>query len=241
MRSGRTKSAPLARLGMVAMFATVALAAAPRRVRPLAELGELTGRRRPDLRRVVARLKASGVVREVSRDRYRLADDYAAAYETALERSGVAYAERAQRKRHEQDRAARAAKLGADRRSSPLRGRERNREVLAQREREERQREAERIRRKVGETPRTFLARELSGGPYRWRDLRELWRRRGGRVEDLQRAIRDRSGPYAFRREDADYGQLYVWRRSDLADGYTGPNARAWRAHREQLREDGEL
>jgi hypothetical protein len=107
MRSGHSTRAKLLRLGMIAMFVVVALTTTPQRGQTIVELAAHTGRRKPDLRRVLTRLKVAGIVREVAPDVYRLAQDFAAQYERELEESGITYSERRQRRRHEEDRAAR--------------------------------------------------------------------------------------------------------------------------------------
>jgi hypothetical protein len=48
--------------------------------------------------------------------------------------------------------------------------------------------------------------RDASG--FGWRELRALWKAKGGKLEDLRRAVKD---PYRFRRE-YDGGPLYVQR-----------------------------
>jgi putative DNA primase/helicase len=215
MRSGYSKRAKLLRLGMPAMFVTVALAAGGvRRGQTITELGERTGRRKPDLRRVLKRLKAAGIAREVARDVYRLTDDFAAQYERVLDQSGIAYAEREQRRRHDADRTARDAKLPVDKQPAPLRGKEHNRRVIAERGKEDARRQVERERQKAGTTAATFLADELAGARgCRWRELRQRWAERGRKAEELQHAIRDPGGLYKFQREEADFGQLYVYRK----------------------------
>jgi putative DNA primase/helicase len=216
MRSGHAKRAKLLRLGMPAMFVVAALAAGGvRRGQSIAELGERTGRRKPDLRRVLKRLKAAGIAREAAEDVFRLTDDFAAQYERVLEQSGVTYAEREQRRRHDEDRKARDANLPTDKQAAPLRGKEHNRRVLEERRREAKQRWVEEQRQKVGETAATFLADELAGVTgVRFREARLRWRERGGNAEDLLRAVR--FGPFVFRREVVD-GDLYVYREAQEA------------------------
>ena len=56
----------------------------------------------------------------------------------------------------------------------------------------------------------TFLADELDGATgERWKELRERWIVRGGKGENLMRAVRD--GPFVFKREEEDFGNLYVY------------------------------
>lgn len=208
MRGGQSKQAKLLRLGMPAMFVAVALfAGGLRRGQNMAELADRTGRRKRDLRTVLPRLKAAGIVRELSRDVFRLTDDFAAQYERVLRDSGITYAEREQRRRHDRDRVARDSKLPTDVQPTPLRGKEHNASVLAQRRAEERHRRVEEEREKAGTTATTFLADELDGiTAVRFADARQRWLERGGRTEYLKDAVH--SGPWCFYREED--GDLYV-------------------------------
>jgi hypothetical protein len=210
MRSGNTKTAKLLRLGMPAMFVTIALATSHRRGQKITELEQRTGRRKSDLRGVLTRLKAAGIAREVSKDVYQLTDDFANQYERVLEQSGITYSEREQRRRHNEDRKRRDAKLGVDKRRRALRGKEHMQRVVAEREAEARERSLEEQRRKVGTTAVTFLADELSGvRAMRFASARQRWIERGGATDDLRRAIH--TGPWRLYRE-VD-GDLYVERR----------------------------
>jgi hypothetical protein len=208
MRSGHSKRAKLLRLGMPAMFVTIALVAqGVRRGQNITELVERTGRQKIDLRRVLKRLKAAGIVRELSEDVYRLTDDFAGHYEASLERSGITYAEREQRRKHVEDRRARDAKLPVDKLDRELRGKEAMRSVLEERRKEEKHRWIEEQRQKVGTTAATFLADEMDGeyGP-RFKDAADRWRTlHGGSATDLSRAIR--YGPFVLRRAA---GELYI-------------------------------
>jgi putative DNA primase/helicase len=136
MRRGRDKNTKLARLGMPAMFVTVALATSLRCGQNITELAQRTGRRKYDLRDVLKRLKAAGIVREVSEDVYRLTDDFQAQYERELQQSGIARVERVQRRQHELDRARRDEKIPEDEQPTPLRGRDQVRRIM-ERKREE--------------------------------------------------------------------------------------------------------
>jgi hypothetical protein len=63
-------------------------------------------------------------------------------------------------------------------------------------------------RRKVGTTAEVFVADNLRGASgFGWRELRQLWTERGGRSDDLIRAVR--AGPWELKRE-AD-GELCVY------------------------------
>jgi hypothetical protein len=129
MRRGRDKNTKLARLGMPAMFVTVALATSLRCGQNMTQLAQRTGRRKYDLRDVLKRLKAAGIVREVSEDVYRLTDDFQAQYERELQQSGITQVERAQRKQHERDRQHRDEKIPVDKQPRPLRGKNQMRHI----------------------------------------------------------------------------------------------------------------
>ena len=210
MRSGHCKHATVLRLGMPAMFTAVALVAGGvRREQSIRELSDNTGRRASDLRRVLKHLKGAGVVREASEDVFRLTDDFAAEYERSLERSGITYSERAQRRRHADDRKRRDAKLPVDKRNSPLRGKEKVRTLVRDASEREHAARLEEQRRKVGLTAETFVADNLRGvSGFGWRELKLAWVAKGGRTDDLARAVR--SGPWELTRE-AD-GALYVYK-----------------------------
>ncbi len=136
MRTGHSKHIHVLRLGMPAMFTTVALAAQHPRGQSLAELAEGTGRRKRDLRDVLKKLKGAGIARETSEDTYRLTDEYAANYERHLELSGITYSERAQQRAHKEDRRRRDARLRTDKRPSRLRGKEQLTRLLKKRQEE---------------------------------------------------------------------------------------------------------
>jgi putative DNA primase/helicase len=136
MRRGRDKNTKLARLGMPAMFVTVALASCLRCGQNITQLAQRTGRRKYDLRDVLKRLKAAGIVREVSEDVYRLTDDFQAQYERELQQSGITQVERAQRKQHERDRQRRDEKIPVDRQARPLRGKNQMRHIIERKRKE---------------------------------------------------------------------------------------------------------
>jgi hypothetical protein len=202
MRPGHSKHAKLLRLGMPAMFVTVALVfGVVRRGQKITELAERTGRRVRDLRKVLARLKGAGIAREVAKDTYRLTDDYAAQYLRVLDQSGIIYTEREQRRRHADDRKRRAEDLGTDKQDKALYGKERNRRNLAKRREEDVQRQTEEQRRKVGTTAAVFLADELAGvTAVAFKEARQRWVEQGDKGEDLQRAVQ-KGGPYRLYRE----------------------------------------
>lgn len=109
----------------------------------------------------------------------------------------------------------------ASEQTSPLRGKEEVARLVEERRKEERARWIEEQRQKVGETAATFLADEMADViGVRFRDARERWVRRGGRVEDLRLAVL--YGPFLFQRVAADLGEIYVYhedgRTSDAYD-----------------------
>jgi hypothetical protein len=90
-----------------------------------------------------------------------------------------------------------------------LAGPEKVREIVEVADRRDQAARVEEQRRKVGTTPETFLADALEGNSgFGWRELRALWMAKGGKPEDLRRAVKV---PYRFRREH-DSGPLYVER-----------------------------
>jgi len=177
MRRGRDKSREILRLGMPAMFVAIALCTSPVRGKNIDELVQRTGRRKTDLKGtkkqqgVLPRLKAAGIVREVSRDVYRLTDDFQAQYERELQQSGVTQVERVQRRQHEEDRKRRDERLPVDRQPTPLRGPDqvqrimnRNREEARQEDTEAKPTDEERIRGLIGQgmSPKWARAEVLS-------------------------------------------------------------------------------
>jgi hypothetical protein len=142
MRRGYDKSRKLLRLGMPAMFVAIALCTSPVRGKNIDELVQRTGRRKTDLKGtkkqqgVLPRLKAAGIVREVSHDVYRLADDFQAQYERELQQSGITHVERAQRKQHQRDRQRRDEKIPVDKRPRPLRGKNQMRHIIERKRKE---------------------------------------------------------------------------------------------------------
>ena len=160
MRSGKDKHAAIDRLGMPAMFVAIALLSGPPlRGYSVEELADVTGRRKYDLRDakdrpgILCKLKAAGIIREVSGGLYRLTDRFREAYERHLEYSGITHTERTQRRQHEEDRWRRAQKLAEDKQPIPLRGRdqvrrimERNRKEAGDQGTEERLTDEQRIR-----------------------------------------------------------------------------------------------
>ena len=151
MRRGRDKSREILRLGMPAMFVAVALCTSPLRGKTIDELVQRTGRRKTDLRGtkkrpgVLPRLKAAGIVREISDDVFRLTDDFRAQYERELQQSGITQVERIQRHQHERDRRRRDERIPVDRQPRPLRGKDQMRHIIERKQKEtRRQRTTER-------------------------------------------------------------------------------------------------
>jgi putative DNA primase/helicase len=136
MRRGWDKRTKLLRLGMPAMFTMIALTTSLRRGQNITELAERTGRNKYDLKGVLKRLKEASIVREVSGDVYRLTDDFQAQYERELQQSGIARAERVQRRQHELDRARRDEKIPDDKQPTPLRGREQVQRIMERKRKE---------------------------------------------------------------------------------------------------------
>jgi hypothetical protein len=126
------------------------------------------------------------------------------------ERQKQRYAEQ-RRKRREHLAAVRRGEIPEAEREGELLGAERMQPILEEREREATQRELEEQRRKAGTTPAVFLADQLEGtSGARYRELGDAWVARGGKREDLRRAVQE--GPFTFRREAADGDNLYVYR-----------------------------
>jgi hypothetical protein len=89
-------------------------------------------------------------------------------------------------------------------------GPERTAEIVSRAQERDGAARVEEQRRKVGTTPETFLADALQDASgFGWRELRALWIAKGGKPEDLRRAVKP---PYRFRREH-DGGPLYVEKR----------------------------
>jgi hypothetical protein len=96
----------------------------------------------------------------------------------------------------------------------PLMNRERVKEIVEERAKEDAERRIQREREKVGMTPAVFLADALGAAAgIRWQELRERWIVQGGKSESLRQAVR--SGPFTFKREIAD-GALYVYRAAEV-------------------------
>jgi putative DNA primase/helicase len=147
MRRGHDKSREVLRLG-----------SAPQRGQSVEELSERTGRKKHELKDgkqrrrrgeklldsyekrfgVLSRLKAAGIVREISKDVYRLTDDFQAQYERELRDSGITQVERKQRRDHERDRQRRDERLPVDKQPRPLRGKHQMRHIIERKRKEAR-------------------------------------------------------------------------------------------------------
>jgi hypothetical protein len=146
-----------------------------------------------------------------------MAPDWGRALERVRARTGEEEDNRRQSEKYAERRRRYLERLGAEKRgaiSPPERtpdlvGPERVREIVEAAERRDQAARVEEQRRKVGTTPETFLADALEGNAgFGWRELRALWIAKGGKPEDLRRAVKD---PYRFQRE-YDGGPLYVER-----------------------------
>jgi hypothetical protein len=220
------------------MFITIALAAGgSRRGQNITELVERTGRSKRDLRKFLVRLKAAGIAREVKQGVYRLTDDFASQYELVLDQSGITYAEHEQRRRHDEDRRARDAKLPVDKQHRPLKGKQHNARVLKQRNDEDEQRLIEEQRQKVGATAATFLADELAGvTAMSIRSAKQRWVERGGDPKALWYAIQH--GPFRKYRE-AD-GTLCIVREDGSWFGSSNKSKQKYGNAREMLEDPPE-
>jgi hypothetical protein len=136
------------------------------------------------------------------------------------ERGGELRRGRQQAVRHRQDRDGFRADVVTDE-EPPLKGAERVRGILEAAEERDQAASIEEQRRKVGTTPKTFLADAIQDAAgFGWRELRALWEAKGGKAEDLRRAVK---GPYRFNREGGK-GALYVERRTGDPVTVTGPD-----------------
>jgi hypothetical protein len=178
----------------------------------LAEFGSKTTRLRDFKRRRIAPLVDRGILVADGED---LSPDWREALERAREQTGELddnrlQAERVARRKQERREHFQRVRKGQDTKADPtpmLHGKEHIREVLERNRPDWERRRVEDEREKVGVTAAVFVADELAGGGVRWRDMRERWTARGGRGEDLTRAVH--SGPYRFGREADDW--LYVY------------------------------
>jgi hypothetical protein len=109
----------------------------------------------------------------------------------------------------DQQRAFRQAKDLPTDPTPELAGPERVTEIVAGAEDREQAARVVEQRRRVGMTAEVFLADALQDASgFGWRELRALWIAKGGKPEDLRRAVKH---PYRFQREH-DSGPLYVER-----------------------------
>ena len=219
MRSGQSKGATLLRLGMPAMFTVIALVAnGPRKILTIDKLAEDTGRQKSALKKsgdkpgAIPKLKAAGIIQEVSEEAYRLTDEFADRYEQSLELSGITQSERIQRFRHEEDRKRRLAGIPVEKRIRGLRGKKKMRPVIRQANERAYADRIEEQRKKVGKTVEVWLSDMFEGvSGYGFEELRLAWLKEGGEVSDVWRAVRRPEAPYHLKKE-AD-GRLYVYKK----------------------------
>jgi len=138
------------------------------------------------------------------------APDWSEALERVQNRTDELLDNRLQdRKYADQQRAFRQAKDLPTDPTPEMAGPERVREIVEAAENRDQAARVEEQRRKVGTTPETFLADALQDASgFGWRELRALWTAKGGKSEDLRRAVKY---PYRFQREYTG-GPLYVER-----------------------------
>jgi hypothetical protein len=146
------------------------------------------------------------------------APDWLEALERVKARTGEDQDNRLQSRRYAQQRREYRAYLERVRkgentkadRTPKLGGKGRTREALERNRTIWRRQRVERERERVGTTASVFIADTLEGiSGLRWAEMRQLWRARGGSVEDLQRAVNDPTTPFRFVREADD--ELYVY------------------------------
>lgn len=163
-----------------------------------------------DFRRIWIKPMVDDGVFVVDGGRILPAPDWPDALERVRERTDEEQDNRLQDQKYSKQRKAyRQAKDNPTDPTPKLSGPERAAEIVAASEKRAHASRVEEQRRKVGMTPEVFLAdalRDASG--FGWRELRALWTAKGGKSEDLRRAVR---GPYRFRRNGD--GPLYIERR----------------------------
>jgi hypothetical protein len=176
--------------------------------------GARRGRVRDFRRRILAPLEREGIA-TIGAETVTLADDWREALEDVRLRDQEIEDARIQEKRYEeQQRKYRGEKRNPTRADEepPLKGKERVEKTLARHRPRWARERVEAERQKVGTTASTFLADELAGvSGVRFQDLRQRWIKRGGKTEDLTRAVRDPLSPFRFERESADRDYLYVY------------------------------
>jgi hypothetical protein len=154
------------------------------------------------------------------------APDWREALERVRERTDEDADNRLQVEKYRRQSAAFRERLAAEKRGDVARpeptpelaGPERVKEIFAADAERDHAARVEEQRRKVGTTAETFIADALEGvSGFGWRELGDLWRERGGRREDLRRAVVDPSSSWTFGREE-DTGLMYVERRGGGSD-----------------------
>jgi DNA-binding MarR family transcriptional regulator len=142
---------------------------------------------------------------------------WADALERVRDRTGEEQDNRLQDQKYaQQSRAYREARNNPTDPTPDLAGRERAKRIVAEAEKRDHAAQVEEQRHKVGMTADVFLAdtlQDVSG--FGWRELGDLWRVKGGRTDDLRRAVR--RGPYRLYRV-YDGGPLYVEKREPKSE-----------------------
>jgi hypothetical protein len=144
-----------------------------------------------------------------------MAPDWARALESVRDRTDEEGDNRRQSEKYAERRRRYLERLGAEKRGEiappertpDLAGPEKVREFVEAAEKRDHAARIEEQRQKVGVTPEVFLADVLQDASgFGWRELRALWMAKGGKPEDLRRAVKH---PYRFNREGGK-GALYV-------------------------------
>jgi hypothetical protein len=147
-----------------------------------------------------------------------LAPDWREALERVRERTDEDGDNQHQSEKYKRQRVAYRKRIEAERRGEvpepepvpELAGPQRVAEIFAADAERDHAARVEEQRRKAGVTAAVFLADEMADAPaMRWREMRERWIMRGGRGGDLRAAVV--AGPFGFRREPGDDGNLYVY------------------------------
>jgi hypothetical protein len=158
-----------------------------------------------------------------------MSGDWTGALERVRARTDEEEDNRRQSEKYARRRKEYLERLGAERRGEiappertpQLTGSEKVREIVEAAGKRDQAARVEEQRRKVGTTPLVFLADALQDASgFGWRELRALWIAKGGKPEDLRRAVKH---PYRFNREGGK-GALYVERRTGGPATVAGPD-----------------